>query len=191
MSSRTPTSARCCCGSRAAGLRAAVVEGHNAAGLAGSHLELARGVAHQAITSLKPVIVDDRIEPDGVFGPPGPTGWPAVGPAVLIPMTSGKSVLGLLIAAATTSNQEQPSADDLNVMSTLAGHAAIALDPVSAHEQRERLAVFEDRDRIARDLHDIVIQRLFATGLQIQGTLRLVDQPVVAGAAATRGGVHR
>ena len=44
----------------------------------------------------------------------------------------------------------------------------------------ERLAVFEDRDRIARDLHDVVIQRLFATGLQLQGMTRSMPAPVAA-----------
>ena len=149
---------------------AAVVEGAAAAGLTSGRLELKHGAAGQAVTNLKPVIISERLEPDAVFGPGSvDAGWPAIGPALLVPMTSGEHVLGLLVAGATTSQQDQPSPDDLNVMSTLAGHAALALDRVSAREQQQQLVVFEDRDRIARDLHDIVIQRLFATGLQIQG----------------------
>ncbi len=46
--------------------------------------------------------------------------------------------------------------------------------------ERQELAVVSDRDRIARDLHDVVIQRLFATGLQLQGTRRRVESPLVA-----------
>ena len=47
--------------------------------------------------------------------------------------------------------------------------AALAIGLASADRDRRRLAIFEDRDRIARDLHDLVIQRLFATGLGLQG----------------------
>ena len=158
---------------------AAVVEGEAAAGLTSGRLELKHGAAGQAVASLKPIIISERLEPDAVFGPGSvDAGWPAIGPALLVPMTSGEHVLGLLVAGATTSQPDQPSPDDLNVMSTLAGHAALALDRVSAREQQQQLVVFEDRDRIARDLHDIVIQRLFATGLQIQGTMRLVEEPM-------------
>jgi signal transduction histidine kinase len=158
---------------------AAVVEGEAAAHLTSGRLELKHGAAAQALASLKPVIISERVEPEAVFGPDSvDAGWPALGPALLVPMTSGENVLGLLVVAATTSQQEHELADDLNVVSTLAGHAALALDRVSAREQQQQLVVFEDRDRIARDLHDIVIQRLFATGLQIQGTLRLVEDPM-------------
>jgi signal transduction histidine kinase len=49
-----------------------------------------------------------------------------------------------------------------------------------AEEDRRRLTVFEDRDRIARDLHDLVIQRPFSTGLGLEGLSRLIQQPEVA-----------
>ncbi len=54
-----------------------------------------------------------------------------------------------------------------------AGQATLALERAQAQRDRDMLAVLEDRDRIARDLHDVVIQRLFATGLQLQGMHRL------------------
>jgi signal transduction histidine kinase len=50
-----------------------------------------------------------------------------------------------------------------------------------ARDDQERLAVFEDRDRIGRDLHDLVIQRLFAIGLGLQSTSRLSDRPEING----------
>ena len=53
-------------------------------------------------------------------------------------------------------------------------HVALALELARAHRMREQLAVFTDRDRIARDLHDLVIQRLFAAGLSIQSLRRLI-----------------
>ena len=60
------------------------------------------------------------------------------------------------------------------MLATFAGHAALALERAEAREKLAQLAVYEDRDRIARDLHDTVIQRLFATGLQLQGVSRRI-----------------
>ena len=59
-----------------------------------------------------------------------------------------------------------------------ANQATLALDRAQAQRDQSVLAVLEDRDRIARDLHDLVIQRLFATGLQLQGMQRMVQPDV-------------
>jgi signal transduction histidine kinase len=69
---------------------------------------------------------------------------------------------------------------DLNMASMFAGHAALAVEFARAHRDREWLAVLEDRDRIARDLHDVVIQRLFVAGLSLQALTRTLDAPEVA-----------
>jgi signal transduction histidine kinase len=72
-----------------------------------------------------------------------------------------------------------PAAADMLV--TFASQAGIALELAEHRRQAERVAVFEDRDRIARDLHDLVIQRLYATGMSLQGTISLIASPEVAG----------
>jgi signal transduction histidine kinase len=59
------------------------------------------------------------------------------------------------------------------VAESFAAQAAVNVVLAEARRERERLSIFEDRDRIARDLHDLVIQRLFATGMQLQGALRM------------------
>ncbi|MCY1141871.1 GAF domain-containing sensor histidine kinase [Actinoplanes sp. Pm04-4] len=96
--------------------------------------------------------------------------WPGpvpAGPAVIAPLTGSDTPYGLLIV---TQAADQPVADDDAVLlSTFAGQAALALERARAQEERELLAVLADRERIARDLHDVVIQRLFATGMQLQG----------------------
>ncbi|GAB2870168.1 GAF domain-containing sensor histidine kinase [Nocardioides pacificus] len=66
-----------------------------------------------------------------------------------------------------------------DLLGTFAAHAALALDRIQAMAQREELAIVSDRDRIARDLHDLVIQRLFATGLQLQGVIAKASVPQV------------
>lgn len=62
----------------------------------------------------------------------------------------------------------------------LAGQAALALELTQARAMKERLLLAEDRDRIGRDLHDLVIQRLFATGMSLQAVEGLVSDPAVA-----------
>jgi signal transduction histidine kinase len=109
------------------------------------------------------------------------TDWPAPvpdGPALAAPLTAAETLRGLLIVT-------QPAgrvADDEEavLLSTFAGQAAIALDRSRAQEQREQFAVLEDRERIARDLHDVVIQRLFATGMELQSTVPHTTRPEVA-----------
>ena len=65
----------------------------------------------------------------------------------------------------------------LELAGRFADQAALALGLAAADQDRRRLAVFEDRDRIARDLHDLVIQRLFATGLGLQGFAGQLHEP--------------
>jgi hypothetical protein len=64
-----------------------------------------------------------------------------------------------------------------SVAESFAAQAAVNIVLAEARRERERLSIYEDRDRIARDLHDLVIQRLFATGMQLQGATRHTDIP--------------
>lgn len=65
---------------------------------------------------------------------------------------------------------------DVEMAPVFCSYASLALQVARQHRQREELLVFTDRDRIARDLHDVVIQRLFAAGLSLQGLRRFVTQ---------------
>ena len=69
------------------------------------------------------------------------------------------------------------SDDDEELVLALAMAAGIAIENARLHGLVRDRALTEDRDRIARDLHDSVIQRLFAIGLSLQGTARLVERP--------------
>src|SRR5262249_56620438 len=59
------------------------------------------------------------------------------------------------------------------------GQAALAMERARAQEEREMLALLGDRERIARDLHDVVIQRLFAAGMQLQGAVHQAVRPEI------------
>lgn len=107
--------------------------------------------------------------------------WPTPvpdGPAVLAPLAAGSARYGVLVIAHDERPDTYPD-DDYAMLSTFAAHAALALERAQAQEERQLIAVLEDRERIARDLHDVVIQRLFATGLQLQTAARLAVRPEV------------
>jgi signal transduction histidine kinase len=70
--------------------------------------------------------------------------------------------------------------DELLLLNAFAAQAGLALERARAREDREQLLVLSDRERIARDLHDVVIQRLFATGLQLQTVIGMASRPEVA-----------
>jgi signal transduction histidine kinase len=102
-----------------------------------------------------------------------------LGPAVLVPLGSAGNVRGVLTAGRRPGAMPlAPAAADMLV--TFASQAGIALELAEHRRQAERVAVFEDRDRIARDLHDLVIQRLYATGIGLQGSVDLISAPEVA-----------
>ncbi|HVV14733.1 GAF domain-containing protein [Amycolatopsis sp.] len=107
-----------------------------------------------------------------------PVNVDALDSAVAVPMIVGAQTLGVLLV--TKFRDKVPFSDtEVELVQDFAGHAALAVEFARAEADRRRLAVFEDRDRIARDLHDLVIQRLFAVGLGLE-SLRKLTQPEVA-----------
>lgn len=93
-----------------------------------------------------------------------------VGPVIALPLTGSGRPRGALLAARLT-GRSAFSLAELDMAATFAGHAAVALELADARAIGDRLMLLEDRDRIARDLHDHVIQRLFAAGLTVQSVL--------------------
>ncbi|GIJ41923.1 histidine kinase [Micromonospora andamanensis] len=108
--------------------------------------------------------------------------WPAVlhtGPAVISPLATADTLHGVLVIAHRPDHGGATD-DDVTLLGSFAGQAALAMERARGQEEREQLVVLEDRERIARDLHDVVIQRLFATGLQLQSSVPLTARPEVA-----------
>lgn len=100
------------------------------------------------------------------------------GPSMMLPLHSGDRVLGIL-STPRARNGRPFTATERTLATQFAAQAALALVLAEAQRDRERLAVYEDRDRIARDLHDLVIQRLFATGMMLESAHRKAPLPAV------------
>lgn len=99
-------------------------------------------------------------------------------PAIVMPLRVQQSVLGVL-AVARNAQSTPFDASQLQLMSDFADHAAVALTVADSRERARELTIIADRDRIAHDLHDHVIQRLFAAGMDLQGTIARSRSPKV------------
>ncbi|MEU6849431.1 GAF domain-containing protein [Actinacidiphila alni] len=106
----------------------------------------------------------------------GPPRWEGLGPTVAVPMMADTTVRGVLLLARQDSSPPFTDADTAPLL-TFAAQAALALELAEQRHRAEQLTLLEDHDRIARDLHDLAIQRLFATGMTLQSTVRFVQQP--------------
>jgi len=91
-----------------------------------------------------------------------------IGPALAAPLAGSGRVHGVLTAARLAGRPGFTPAD-VDMVASFANHAALAIELAEARREQERVAMLDDRERIAADLHDHVIQRLFAAGLNLQG----------------------
>jgi signal transduction histidine kinase len=127
--------------------------------LAGTHV----GEAHRARA---PRLIEDLgstpVQGRGVVPPIDAQGF---GPAMLAPLGSSPPVA--LLVALRAAGREPFDADDLDLLSAFAAQASVVLELARTQQRERRLQVQADRDRIARDLHDHVVQRIFATALSL------------------------
>ena len=102
-----------------------------------------------------------------------------IGPAELFPLGAPGNVRGVLtVGRCHGAAPFQPALTD--VAASFAAQAGVALELAASRDEAQRLSLYEDRDRIARDLHDLVIQRLYATGMSLEGTMPMITRPEVA-----------
>ncbi|MHC5705362.1 sensor histidine kinase [Streptomyces tirandamycinicus] len=116
-------------------------------------------------------------EPQGGGGSASRIG---LGPGFLLPLGGAERVRGVLQVANLSGGTEFTDAT-MTMIRGFADQAALALEIAEHRREAEHLMVLSDRDRIARDLHDLAIQRLFASGLTLNSVLgRVSDRPQVA-----------
>jgi len=102
-----------------------------------------------------------------------------LGPAILVPLGGPGQVRGVLCVVREAGGALFDEAD-VALVSDLAVQAAIALELADRRRDSELLSLYADRDRIGRDLHDLAIQRLFATSMSLQGAYKITQKPEVA-----------
>jgi signal transduction histidine kinase len=135
------------------------------------HLPEGHGILGLLIVDPKPLRLPDLGEHPDSFG--FPPHHPPMKSFLGVPVAVRGEVFGNLYLTDKTS-AEVFSDIDVELVVALAAAAGVAIENARLHTRVRELALIEDRERIARDLHDTVIQRLFATGLSLQGTTRLV-----------------
>jgi signal transduction histidine kinase len=139
------------------------VSGELAAGMMNQVEALADSLAGQAIRTGKPSLVtgEGRQAAAAALGP-------GTGPLIVVPLVAGEQIRGALMLGRVAARPGY-TGTDLDMAATFAGHAAMAMELVRARADQITLAQAEDHDRIAGDLHDHVIQELFALGMRLQG----------------------
>ncbi|AZP80040.1 GAF domain-containing sensor histidine kinase [Mycobacterium avium subsp. hominissuis] len=144
-----------------------------AADVLGQRVPVRGSTSGAVFKSGEPLITDEFRYPIQAFTDAGRR------PAIVMPLRARDEVVGVIAIARGT---EQPPFDEsyLDLVRDFATHAAIALVLAAAREDARQLAVLAERERIAHDLHDHVIQRLFAAGMDLQGTLARARSPEVA-----------
>ena len=129
------------------------------------------GILGLLIVDAKPLRLPDLTEhPDSYGFPPN---HPPMRSFLGVPIRIRDEVFGNLYLTDKKSAEVFTDVDEELVVG-LAAAAGVAIENARLHTKLHELGLVEDRERIARDLHDTVIQRLFATGMSLQGTARLV-----------------
>jgi len=100
------------------------------------------------------------------------------GPTMAIPLVASGIVHGALVVSRSPGRGRFTTAD-LEMAADFAGRISVAMQLASARADQQRMVLFEDRGRIARDLHDHVIQQLFATGLELQNVAGALPPGVI------------
>ncbi len=141
-----------------------VASGEGADELTGLSFPIENTLARLAFDTAQPVLVGDVANSSHEVHLSRAV---AVGPVMVLPLVGTSRLRGALVIGRLAGRHRFDNAE-LDMATTFANHATVALELADAREHQQRMLLLEDRDRIARDLHDHVIQRLFAAGLSVQ-----------------------
>ncbi len=137
-----------------------------------------KGLLGKLINDAKPLRVSDIGQYEGSAG--FPPNHPSMSSFLGVPITVAGVVFGNIYLTEKLSEAEFTD-DDEQVVIALASAAGIAIENARLHARVRELTLTEDRSRIARDLHDEVIQRIFAVGLSMQSMVRQIDSDQLRG----------
>jgi len=158
-------------------LHVAAAVGTGADQLAGLHYPLAHSFAETVLESGQGRLVSDvATSAAGEARTLMSSSASGLGPAMLLPLAGAEGARGVLVVGRLRGRSDFSRAD-VEMATTFTSHASLALELADARRAAQLVVLMEDRARIARDLHDHVIQQLFAAGLRLQAvTGRIPDE---------------
>ena len=153
-------------------------EGDGADAVRGLVLPVGQSLSGRVLATGEPVTSEDFAQ-DERAAKAARGAMSQIGPAIVFPLGAPGNVRGVLTIGRQHGAPPFPQVQ-ADVVASFAAQAGVALELAASRAEAERLSLYEDRDRIARDLHDLVIQRLYATGMSLEGTMPMITKPEVA-----------
>ncbi len=154
-------------------LRIEIAVGDGADGLRHTTFNRNASISGQVLGSGESISIED-VSTDPHVGPFQRQG--DLGPALFVPLQAGDGPFGTLVVARRVDTQPFDGFAK-EIVTSFAGQASLVVHHEHQRSRLQDLALLEDRDRIARDLHDTVVQGVFAAGLTLQGAVRLIEEP--------------
>lgn len=159
-------------------LTVAVAAGRNTAGLEGQSVPATKSISGEVIRTGKPIVFEDASSQRNAYPPIIKAA--RIGPAIFVPLRVRGQATGTLMVA----NQKGGRVFEertLRLVETFADQASVAIEYARSQGDRRRLGLMEERERIAKELHDGIIQSLFAVGMKLQSTALISGSAEVSG----------
>ena len=156
----------------------AAAVGANAAQVRGQSVPSANSLSGEVMRSGQPLLTDDAAGHSGSYQPVLRLG--RVGPAIFVPLRVRGRATGTLMVANRKGGRRFDQRT-VRLVETFADQASVAMEYAGAQARIRRLGLMEERERIAKELHDGVIQSLFAVGMGLQGTALMTGSSEQAG----------
>jgi signal transduction histidine kinase len=155
----------------------AAAVGAQAAQVQGQSVPASGSISGAVMESGKPLVTEDANAHSGAYQPIIRLG--RVGPAIFVPLRMRGRATGTLMVA-NLKGGRRFDAQTVRLVETFADQASVAMEYVRAQADVRRLGLLEERERIAKELHDGIIQSLFAVGMNLQGTALMSSSPETA-----------
>ena len=153
-----------------------VAVGEGAEDLVGYAFEAEGSINGEVIRTGRPLLASDVADGPGGGEIQGTSPVVVVGPLMAVPLIGDRGPRGALVIARRCGGAPFDH-EDLELATSFANHAAVALELADARAYQQRMILLEDRHRIANELHDHVLQRLFAVGMTMQAMSASVAEP--------------
>ncbi|MCE7011020.1 GAF domain-containing protein [Kibdelosporangium philippinense] len=141
--------------------------------LAGTSIEIEGTASGHVFQTGQPILIDHYGDAAATWQGDNSGLLNRLGSAAIVPLPAGDEPLGVLLLVRLRHEPLFEQAD-LDLLRNFAAHVAMAVQYSRARADQQRLVVFEDRERIARGLHDLVIQRVFATGMALEAAATVI-----------------